>query len=406
MRWRLDNLTFPKPVFFVALIWLTLCFGSSASGGEKKKDLPARGISVSFEYTGVVVSESEDVSIDVKVTNRGRQDENIDLTVTSVPKGWNAWIKTYNFGVTGVHVASDKSRSLTLRAEQEKGVGPGKYTFGIKAQTADSKFTSTSQMVITVKGKKEEKKKKGINIITSYPVLRGPTGGKFGFSLEVENKLDKDGIFNLAAQGPENWDINFKPAYEEKFISSLRLKAGQSQTVAVEVKPYPWEKPGQYPILVKVTSPQAKADTALSVILTGTYKLDAGTANGLLSLDAFKGKPATVSFYIKNSGSAALNSMQFLSFKPENWKVEFSPEKLNTLAPGEMKQIEVSITPTEEALVGDYSVGISAEAGKMSKTLEFRVTVNASTAWGWIGIGIIVLVVIGLVSLFIRLGRR
>jgi uncharacterized membrane protein len=361
---------------------------------------------VALEYTGVVVSEGEDVTIDVKVTNRGRQDENIDLMLTSIPKGWNAWIKTYNFGVTGVHVASDKSKSLTLRAEQQKGVEPGKYTFGIKAQTADSRFTSTSQMVITVKGKKEEKEKKGINIITSYPVLSGPTGGKFGFSLEVENKLDKDGIFNLTAQGPENWDINFKPAYEEKFISSLRLKAGQSQTVAVEVKPYPWEKPGQYPILVRVSSPQAKEESALSVILTGTYKLDAGTANGLLSLDALKGKPASLSFYIKNSGSAVLNSMQFLSFKPENWKVEFRPEKLDTLAPGEMKQVEVSITPTEEALVGDYSVGITAEAGKISKTLEFRVTVNASTAWGWIGIGIIVLVVAGLVSLFIRLGRR
>jgi len=361
---------------------------------------------VALEYTGVVISEGEDISIDVKVTNRGRQDENIDLTVTSIPKGWNAWIKTYNSGVAGGHVASDKSRSLTLRAEQEKGLGPGQYTFGIKAQTVDSKFTSTSQMVITVKGKKEEKKKKGINIVTSYPVLRGPTGGKFGFSLEVANKLDKDGIFNLTAQGPENWDINFKPAYEEKFISSLRLKAGQSQTVAVEVKPYPWEKPGQYPILVKVSSPKAKGESVLSVILTGTHKLDAGTANGLLSLDALKGKPASLSFYIKNSGSAVLNNMQFLSFKPENWKVEFSPEKLDTLTPGEMKQIEVSITPTEEALVGDYSVGITAEAGKMSKTLEFRVTVNASTAWGWIGIGIIVLVVAGLVSLFIRLGRR
>jgi uncharacterized membrane protein len=30
----------------------------------------------------------------------------------------------------------------------------------------------------------------------------------------------------------------------------------------------------------------------------------------------------------------------------------------------------------------------------------------ASTAWGWIGIGIIALVMVGLVVLFIRLGRR
>jgi uncharacterized membrane protein len=32
--------------------------------------------------------------------------------------------------------------------------------------------------------------------------------------------------------------------------------------------------------------------------------------------------------------------------------------------------------------------------------------VRASTAWGWVGIIIIMLVVIGLVFLFIRMGRR
>ena len=116
--------------------------------------------------------------------------------------------------------------------------------------------------------------------------------------------------------------------------------------------------------------------------------------------------PNNEAVYVKNSGSGTLTNLQFLSFKPENWKTEFSPEKIDTLAPGELKQVEVSITPRDEALVGDYSVGLTAEAGKVSKTLELRVTVKASTAWGWIGIGIIVLVMAGLVFLFIRLGRR
>jgi uncharacterized membrane protein len=95
-----------------------------------------------------------------------------------------------------------------------------------------------------------------------------------------------------------------------------------------------------------------------------------------------------------------------MSVKPENWKVEFSPEKIEALPPGELQQVEVSITPAEQALVGDYSVGIRADAGKLSKNMELRVTVLASTAWGWIGIGIIVLVMAGLVVLFVRLGRR
>ncbi|MEE9418493.1 MAG: NEW3 domain-containing protein [Desulfatiglandaceae bacterium] len=393
-------------LFFIVVMVLLISLNSSAFSEEKKKDLPERGISVSPEYTGIVVSEEEGVNIDLIVTNQGRRDENIDIAVTSIPDGWKAWIKTYSFGVTGVHVESDKSKNLTLRAQPGETVGPGKYTIGIRGQTQDKKFVSTSQVTIEVKKKKEEKRPEGIKITTSYPVLQGPTGAKFEFSLEVENRLDKDTIFNLISKGPENWEINFKPAYEQKFISSLRLKADQSQTMAVEVKPYPFAKPGTYPISVKISSADAEGEAVLKVVLTGTYNLEAGTATGLLSLNALRGNKANLSIYVQNTGSAPLNNLHFISFKPENWEVEFNPEKIDTLAPEQLKQVEVSITPTDQALVGDYSVGLRAEGGRVSKTIELRVTVNASSAWGWIGIGIIVFVMAGLVFLFIRLGRR
>ena len=222
----------------------------------------------------------------------------------------------------------------------------------------------------------------------------------------MENKTDKEAIFNLAYEGPTNWDVNFKPSYEDKYFSSLRIKEDQSQSMAVEVKPFMLAEPGEYPIKVKVSSEKAKGDVTLTVVLTGTYKMEAGTADGLLSLNAYQGKNANMSFFVKNNGSAAQNGIKFLTFKPENWKVEFSPEKIDTLPPGELKQVEMTIIPADQALVGDYSVGVNVEGEKSTKNLEFRVTVRASTAWGWIGIIIIVLVMAGLVFLFVRMGRR
>jgi uncharacterized membrane protein len=395
--------TFILAAFLIAGSW-SPAFGEDTA---TKKDLPARSIAISAEYTGIVIKADDDISIDLTVANKGRQDEDIDVSLSSVPKGWDARIKTYSFDVTGVHVVSDSSKSLTLKAEPQDGLKPGTYTFRVLAQTRDKKLSSSSQITVTTTPKEPEKKvARGINIVTSYPVLKGPTDGKFEFSLEVENKLDKETIFNLTAQGPENWDINFKPAYEEKYISSIRSKEGQSQTVAVVVKPFALAEAGEYPIKVKVSSPEAEAEAELTIALTGTYKLDAGTANGLLSLNALKGKPANLSIYAKNTGSATMENVQLLSFKPENWKVEFTPENIETMAPGDFKQVEVTITPTDQALVGDYSVVLNVDAGKVSKTLELRVSVRASTAWAWIGIGIILLVLLGLVVLFIRLGRR
>lgn len=404
------------PTRFLTVMVVLFCMwalpaglGKALGAEERKKELPPRAIAVAPEYTGIVVSKGEDISLDLAVTNGGQSDEEISLSVRPVPEGWKAVVKTYSFEVTGVHLQSDKSKNLTLRIEPPEDAAQGEYVIGVVAATRDKALTSSSQVRVTLKGPKDTEKSKGINIITSYPVLRGPTDSKFEFSLEVENKLDKDMVYNLTAQGPENWTINFKPAYEEKYISSVRLKQNQSQTVAIEVKPYPWSNPGEYPIGVKVSSPEAKGEATVTVLLTGTYKLDAGTSTGILSLNATRGNQATLSVYVKNTGSAALNNVQFLSFKPENWEVQFKPERIETLAPDELKQVEVLVTPAGEALVGDYSVGINFQAdnpSKAEKTLELRVMVKASTAWAWVGIGIIVFVLAGLVVLFIRLGRR
>jgi uncharacterized membrane protein len=155
-----------------------------------------------------------------------------------------------------------------------------------------------------------------------------------------------------------------------------------------------------------VNSPEAKGEAELKVILKGIQKMDAGTVNGLLSLPAVRGRESNISFYIKNTGSSPLTNVQLFSLKPENWKVQFEPERIDVLNTDEIKQIEVVITPAENALVGDYSVGLSVESGRVSKTVELRVTVQASTLWGWVGIGVILLVLAGLVALFIGLGRR
>jgi uncharacterized membrane protein len=383
-----------------------LSSGSVVYGEEEKKNLPPRDISLIPEYTGVMVPLEKYVNMDLTVKNGGRRGEDIDVSVFSLPDGWTAQIKTYSFRVTGVHVPSDDTKTLQFRADPVEKVEPGEYEFVIKAMTRDKKLTSTCQIKVTVIEEKEEKKVEGVNLQTSYPVLQGPTDAKFEFSVEVENKTGKENIFNLIPQGPENWEVRFKPAYEDKYFSSLRIKDGQKETMAVEVKPYLYAEPGQYSILVKVNTEGSSGEVELMVVLTGTYKIDIGTADGLLSLNAMRGEESNFSFYVVNNGSAKIDNLNFLSFKPENWQVEFNPKNIEMINPNDRKQVEVKITPAEQALVGDYSVVLSVEGAKEPKNLELRVTVKASTAWGWVGIGIIVVVLAGLVFLFIRFGRR
>jgi uncharacterized membrane protein len=393
-------------ITFVIATFCLLGLSAAQEKEQKEKDTrPERGFAIYSEYSGIFVPPGESVRMELTIDNKGKRDEDIALKLTTVPKGWKATIKGPNYLVNEIPVPGGKSRTLTFSAEPDKGVKPGPYLFQIDAQTADGKLTSSQKIEVTVREKTAFAE--DITVTTSYPVLRGQTDSKFEFSLEVNNKGETDKTINLAAQAPEKWEINFKPAYEQKQISSFRLKGGQNQTVAVEVTPPRDATSGTYPINVSITSGDKKAEIKLSVILTGIYKLDAGTPTGLLSLDAFTGKPANMSLFVKNTGSAANRNITLSSFKPENWKVEFKPEKVDALEPGAMKQVEVTITPAAQALVGDYSVGLSADGEKgSSKTVEIRVAVKTSTAWGWIGIIIIVAVIAALGGLFIWLGRR
>jgi len=388
----------------LALGTAVLCPASAAEQTDKKDTRPDRGLSVAFEYPGVVINEGDDANVDLIVKNKGRRDETISFTITASPKGWESRIKTYSFGITGVFVPEDDQKTVQFNAKPDKGTKPGTYTFKVSAQSTDGFLTASPTLSVTLTEKEVEKGE--IELTTSYPVLRGPNDVKFEFSLDVKNKIDKEALFNLTATVPKGWQANFKPPYEDKYISSLRLKDNESKSLNVEVTPDRFCTAGDYLIPVTISAGDLKAEAELKVIITGTYTIETGTATGLLSLTTEKGKPGTMSVYIKNTGSAPSSGIEFLSVKPENWKVEFAPEKLESIEPGDLKQVEVSITPAAEALVGDYAVGVNIKAEKSSDNLEFRVTVKASAAWGWIGIGIIILVILGLFALFVTFGRR
>ena len=391
--------------FLILALVVSLAAAPAWSEEKAKDNRPERGMSIYSEYSAISVPPGETVRLDLTIDNKGKREEDVLLKIAKSPRGWKTSLKSGIFGVTGVPVAGGKTRILTFTAEAEKSIKPGTYEFRIDAQSADGILKSSQNISVTVQKKAPVSAK--IQLNTAYPIMRGPSDTKFEFSLDVNNKSDSEKTFNLSAHGPERWEINFKPSYEQKLISSLRMKADESKTIAVDITPLKDAQAGTYPVIVQVSAGEMKAETKLTVVLTGTYKLDAGTPSGVLSLDALAGKPANMSFYVKNTGSATNRNISFTSFKPENWKVEFKPDKLEALDPGQLKQIEVTITPAAQALVGDYSVGLSVDGEKgSSKTLEMRVSVKTSAAWGWIGIVIIVVVIGGLSVLFIVLGRR
>jgi uncharacterized membrane protein len=393
----------------ISLILATAGLGwAIAAERDSTADLPERRITVAFQYPGVTLGPDDSLSVDLLVKNRGRSDETVLIEVTEKPRDWTVEIKRYGTLVSGVFVASREDQTLTLSgkpADKEiKKLPPGTYHFAIKAYTADGTLTQSSAVTVNVVS--AEKAAERVSIDTSYPTLRGPSGDKFQFSLDVRNDTGQDAVFNFRATAPPGWEVSFKPAYESKQISSLQINANSSKTVEMEVTPPYNAQAGEYDFKVEAQAPKAKAEKELKVVLTGTYGLKAGTPSGVLSLVTERGQKATVTLLVQNKGSAAQREVKFNAFKPENWKVEFNPEKLENLEPGAVKQTEITITPAEQALVGDYSVSVQVEGEKANQETEFRVTIRAASAWGWIGVAIIAVVIVGLAVAFQLFGRR
>lgn len=387
----------------VAAFW-----AATAADTDSAARLAARSITAALQYPGITLGPDDSLSVDFLIKNRGRSDETVLVEVTEKPEDWTVEIKRYGTIVSGVFVASEEDQTLNLTGapsdKEIKKLPPGTYRFAVKAQSADGALTQSS--AITVNVVSAEKATERVSIDTSYPTLRGPSGDKFQFSLDVRNDTGQDAVFNFRATTPSGWEASFKPAYESKQISSLQINANSSKTVELEVTPPYNAQAGEYDFKVEAQSPRAKAEKDVQVVLTGTYGLKVGTPGGLLSLVTERGRKSSVTLLVQNTGSAPQHEVTFDAFKPENWKVEFQPEKIQDLEPGAMKQTEINITPGEEALVGDYSISVQSQGEKANQETEFRVTIRAASAWGWIGVAIIAVVILGLAAAFRLLGRR
>ena len=127
-------------------------------------------------------------------------------------------------------------------------------------------------------------------------------------------------------------------------------------------------------------------------------------------MKARAGQEAYLPIVITNTGTAALDKITFSSSKPAGWSITFKPEKIEALAPGDEQEVEVAIKPPPNTIAGDYMATLRFDGDPKPSVeppnLDIRVTVTTPVKWGWIGVGIIIAVIAGLVATFTRLGRR
>lgn len=154
------------------------------------------------------------------------------------------------------------------------------------------------------------------------------------------------------------------------------------------------------------TSETAQAIANLTMEIEGTPNLTVSGAGGLLSATAVAGKEKTITVAVSNTGTAEVSDISLSSYKPSEWQVVFTPDTIESLPPGETREVQAVIQPSSHAITGDYSITVRANAKESSASEQFRITVKTSTLWGIVAILIIAAAVVVLAFAVRKFGRR
>ncbi len=359
-----------------------------------------KGLWLLTEYPSQTVRPGEVANVRFKLQNAGLAPETFALSVAGAPAGWKVDVLGGGQPVAAAMPGINESVSLTLRVDVPKDAKPGSQTVTVSAKGAGQSVDLPVTLTIGTEAPAK------LTIKSRLPSLRGTPRSAFEYTLAVSNDSGKDLTVALTAQGPANFQNTFTEGFGSNEISSIPIEAGQSKDIKVKVTPPRDVKAGDYPVLVKVAAEGATAEQRVTLQVSGQGKIALSTKDGRLSGEATVGKTSDFVMVLSNDGTAAIEEVELSGSVPTNWKVEFEPKTIASLAPNEKKEVVAKVTPADKAIAGDYVASFRANGRGESASADFRITVTTSTIWGIVGIGIIAVALLVLLGAVARFGRR
>ena len=370
-----------------SLVWID-------SGGH----VAAADLVVSTPFPSVVASPGSTVKFDLQLTAPAVTVA--QLSVDQVPTGWKTTLRGGGFVVNAVTAAPDTPGKVTVEVVVPPDATANNYTVDVVA--ADGSGQTSMPLAVQVQAEVDS----GVGVKADFPSLRGEPGTAFNYTLTVTNNTPESQTFTFAAEGPQGWTTTVSPVAASN-ANTVTIDADGTSQVKVTSTPPETVKEDSYPINVSITSDTGGSGSLqLTAQVAGSSKLDVSTADQRLNFSGTANTEKRVPIVIGNSGTAALDSVQFSSTPPSGWTVTFDPPSVQEVKPNESTQVVALIKPAKNALAGDYAIGVRASAGSQSQDLALRYGVKGSRTLGIVAIVIIAFAFLGLAWLFRRLGRR
>ena len=364
-------------------------------------------VTFSTDYPGVTVKPGGTSTFTLYITNTGSEETTVELGAEDLPEGWEGRFKGSSNEISMVHIGAyqkkEDSPSLSYSMTVPEDTKEDTYTINLSAKGGDV----DEVLALTVKVDAEEKRIGAGDFSTDYAQQEGVAGTKFNYTTTLTNNSGENMTYSLSADGaPEGWNVTFTPSDTTTATSSVPVDAGASSTIKAAVVPAQNVTAGEYPITLVAASAGETLELPVMVKITGTYSLTATTPTGNLSASAYAGEPKDVVLSIQNTGNIDLASISLKAQASTDWEISFDQDTINNLPAGESVEVTAHITPAKDAILGDYVTVITASNDVVSSDCALRVSVQNHTSWGIAAVAIIAFLVLGLMLIIRRFGRR
>ncbi|MBO0664499.1 NEW3 domain-containing protein [Jiella sp. MQZ9-1] len=388
----------PSAILFAG--GLVLCASPVLAQDQTNSTKPT-GLWLTTDFPAVTERIGEKPTLPLTLTNAGEPPQRVTISLDGLPKGWSGEVTGDGKPIGAAMVDTDAKQRLELKLTEPKGAKPGTYDFTINAHPAGG-AALTLPVSITLAAAAPDK----VKIEPKLPALRGTPRSSFDYSLSISNDSPNEATYNLLAQTPPGFVATFKEEYGSQELTSMPIKAGETKTVKLSVKPPKDVKAGLYPVTVAASNGDVHGQARLAMDITGQPNVTLSGPGGRLSGSAEAGKEQTFNFTVGNTGTAPAAAVTLSANTPSGWKASFEPKTLDGLSPDDEKQVVLHLTPSDKAIAGDYMVSLDANGQGTSDSEQFRVTVTTSTLWGAGGLAIIAAAVVVLGFSVNRYGRR
>ncbi|MGH3650717.1 MAG: NEW3 domain-containing protein [Acidimicrobiia bacterium] len=353
-------------------------------------------LSVTAPYPRVAVEAGDQASFDLSIT--APEPTEVALAATGLPDGWDGAFRGGGFevdGVTAAPTAPEVSFDVTVPVDAMEGT----YDLAVTATGGGASTELALQVRVSAQAGGE------VTLTPDFPGLRTPAGEAATFSVELRNDTPTDLQFELDSAGPAGWEVTAQPSTESQ-ASTIQVDSGSTATINVAATSPARAEAGQYSISVQATSPETEVSAEMIVEIVGSFSLELTTVDQRLSTEVSADGSSELELVVTNTGTAPIQGIEMSSTPPSGWDVSFAQPGIAELGAGQSVSVVATITPSDQAIAGDYVITFSAVSEQARSEVDIRTTVNPSALWGFVGIGLIALTLAGLAWVFRRFGRR